>query len=302
MSVKGTETLSVVIPTLRRPDDLRTALRSLSSCQPSPQEVLVVDGDSDGRSAEPIVREFARTLVIRYVASTPGLPRQRNAGLEIVQGEIVCFLDDDVTVSPEAFRHLKAAFRQQDVVGATGRVIEHETRSVFGKHSALRRFLPGGGREGTFTRYGYPHRLVHLNEARDLEFMHGSFMCVRTRLARQLRFDEALEGYALGEDEDFSFRLSRQGRIRYVPEAVVHHRKTGFSSSDQRRFGRTVVRNRAYLFRKNFPQTPLARAQFWLFIGMLIAHRLLNREWAGARGLMEGSVAVVRGEVVSGSK
>ena len=69
-------------------------------------------------------------------------------------------------------------------------------------------------------------------------------------------------GYALAEDEDFSYRLSRLGRIRYAPEIVVEHRKLGFGSHDPRRLGRLVVVNRAYLFRKNFPGTALARAQF----------------------------------------
>lgn len=288
-------TFSVIIPTLRRPDELRDALRSVFECQPPPNEVVVVDGDIEGRSAEPVCQEFSGALSFHYVVSAPGLPRQRNVGLRVIHGAIACFFDDDVVVHPAVFAHLEGVFARPDVVGATGRVLEAERRQVFGKHSPWRLFLPGGGREGGFTRYGYPHRLVHLNQPQDIEFMHGSFMCVRTEIARHLLFDEALEGYALGEDEDFSYRLSRQGRIRYEPRARVQHRKKGFGTSDQRRFGRLVVENRTYLFRKNFPQTRLARLQFQILIAMLVLHRLLNREWAGALGLVEGWLAIFRG-------
>jgi GT2 family glycosyltransferase len=104
-----------------------------------------------------------------------------------------------------------------------------------------------------------------------------------------VRFDERLTGYALAEDEDFSYRLSKLGRVRYAPEIVVEHRKLGFGSQDPRRFGRLVVINRAYLFRKNFPQTLGARAQFVVLVGALLVHRLLNRDGRGAQGILEGA-------------
>jgi hypothetical protein len=75
---------------------------------------------------------------------------------------------------------------------------------------------------------------------------------------------------------------------------VVLHRKLGFGSQDARTFGRLVVVNRAYLFRKNFRRTPLARAQFALLVAMLVGHRLANREWRGAQGLLEGAVQAWR--------
>ena len=104
---------------------------------------------------------------------------------------------------------------------------------------------------------------------RDVEHMFGCFMSARREAAAAVRFDENLPGYALAEDEDFSYRLSRLGRIRYLPDVVVNHRKLGLSSQETREFGRLVVTNRAYIFRKNFPQTRLARMQFALFLSRL---------------------------------
>jgi GT2 family glycosyltransferase len=124
--------------------------------------------------------------------------------------------------------------------------------------------------------------------------MQGCLMSARKEALERVRFDERLAGYALAEDEDFSWRLSRLGRIRYLPDAFVDHKNTGFSSTGTRDFNRMVVVNRSYLFRKNFKATPLARAQFAGLIALLMLHRVLNREWAGVRGLAEGSLEAWR--------
>ena len=286
--------ISVVIPTLRRPEILRETLRSLALCSPAPSEVIVVDGD-EGRSAKDVVEALQGDgTPLRYVPSSPGLTHQRNVGVEHAAGDVILFADDDVTFGRDVFAVLDRAYDDQGVVGATGRVIEQAGEQRIGKESRLRRLLPGGGREGTFTRFGYPRRILEVDEPRDVEFMQGCFMSARKEAVASVGFDERLAGYALAEDEDFSCRLSRVGRIRYLPEAVVHHRNTGFSTRDPRVFGRQVVVNRAYLFRKNFPRSPLASLQFAMLVAMLLVHRLVNAEWRGAAGILEGAWAAWR--------
>lgn len=286
-----TASFTVIVPSLRRPEVLRTTLESILSCDPLPLEIIVVDGDEEHASSRPVVESFDHSL-LRYVNTAPGLPYQRNQAIDLALGNVIVFFDDDVKVEPRTFEALAASFEDPSVLGVTGRVIEREHRKVFGKHSPLRKLVPGSGTEGSFTRYGYPRRLVDRDTKRDIHFMHGSCMAVRTEVARSVRFDEKLRGYALGEDEDFSFRVSRHGRIVYDPNVIVHHAKVGATGSDARRFGRQVVVNRHYLFHKNFPTGIFARLQFGLLIAMLILHRLLNREWSGALGLLDGVAAI----------
>jgi GT2 family glycosyltransferase len=287
---------SVVIPTMRREAILEATLESLQHCDPKPAEVIVIDADAEG-SSEPVVTAFDQQVApaVRYLQSQPSLTRQRNIGIDDASGDVLVFLDDDVSITPDLFALLERAYEDAATVGVTGRVIEPQSKRRLGPDSALRRLLPGGGREGTFTRYGYPRYLRDLDSPRDVEFMQGCFMSARREAAEAVRFDEHMGGYALAEDEDFSYRLSQLGRIRYLPEIIVRHRKLGFGSADERRFGRLVVVNRAYLFRKNFRRTPLARAQFAMLVAMLVGHRLLNREWRGAQGVVEGAYQVLRG-------
>jgi len=288
--------LSLAIATKGRPDDLRETLASLGGCDPRPHELVVVDGD-EGRSAEPVVAAFTRegggTLPVRYEHTRPGLTHQRNVALDLVEGEVVVFVDDDVRFPPEFFARLAEAYREPEVVGATGRVIEPQGRRFGNSRSGVRRALFRGG-EGTMTRFGYPRRLQDLTRSRDVEFMQGCLMSARTDVARELRFDERLPGYGLAEDEDFSYRLSRRGRVRFAADVEIEHKNTGGSGSATRSFNRTVVVNRAYLFRKNFERTPLARVQFAALLVLLAAHRALNREWQGIRGLVDGAVEAWR--------
>ena len=286
---------SVVIPTMRRESILESTLAGLQRCEPSPDEVIVIDADEAGSSRK-VVKAFEQAVgpAVRYLQAQPSLTLQRNIGIDHASGDVVVFLDDDVSIEPDLFARLTEVYRDPQLVGATGRIVEPGSERRLGPTSAFRRLLPGGGREGTFTRFGYPRYLRDPTTARDVEFMQGCFMSARREVAARVRFDERLGGYALAEDEDFSYRLSRLGRIKYAPEIVVRHRKLGFGSADERVFGRLVVANRAYLFRKNFRQTLLARFQFGLLVALLVGHRLVNREWRGAQGVLEGGLQALR--------
>jgi GT2 family glycosyltransferase len=287
---------SVVMPTLRRKEILRETLEEILAAEPPPHEVLVVDADGGGDvvrlldELEP-VRTQSR---LRYINTAPSLTHQRNVGIDEAEGDVLVFLDDDVSIPTDLFDRLERAYDDESVVGVTGQVVEPESGRIGGVGSPIRRLVLGRGPEGTFTSFGYPRYISDPAIPRDVEWMAGCFMTARRDAARAVRFDEQLTGYALAEDEDFSYRLSRIGRIRYVPEIVVLHHKLGFTSKNPRDFNRLVVRNRTYLFRKNFAHTRRAKVRFALFFGVLFGHRLVNREWQAAHGLLDGAEEVLR--------
>lgn len=279
-------TLSVVIATLGRPGPLSRALDSLLAADPAPDEVVVVDGDAGG-AARPTVEDAAARAPypVRHVPAPRGLTRQRNAGLRAATGDVVLFLDDDARVRPDVLGQVRTAYGEPDVVGCTGQVREPSSNAVGGKTSPVRRLLLGSG-QGTFTSFGYPRRLLDETVDQDVEFMQGAFLSTRRELGLEVSFDEALPGYGLAEDEDFSCRLSRRGRLRYLGSAVVEHDNAGFGDRDRRAFARQVVGHRIYLFRKNFPQSRAATFRFVLLLAVLTVHRLLNRDVAGAVGIV----------------
>jgi glycosyltransferase involved in cell wall biosynthesis len=294
----STTTLSVIIPTRKRLQALGDTLASVLSTDSPAEEVLVIDGDVE-RSARPVVdvaRDSAPST-LRYLAGPPGLTRQRNLGLRHATGDVVVFLDDDVVVPPNLFSLLRANYSSDDIVGATGRVLEPAAHRMGGEGAALRRLVFRRTRPGAFTSFGYPSYLSGpAARSRQLvEYMPGCFMSARREAAERVRFDEllgGLGGYCLAEDEDFSLRTSRLGPIVYDPKMSIEHRKLGFSTYPPRTFNRIVVVNRWYLFRKNFPQSRRARAGFACLLFILLAHRLVNREWNAALGIVDGALAL----------
>jgi GT2 family glycosyltransferase len=264
----------------------------------SPQdEVIVVDGDPE-RSGQSVVSELQarhHDLRARYLPSETGMTIQRNVGIDAAQGEIIVFTDDDCTFPPTMFDALIDAYSDATLVGVTGFVtVPRSSRLGSSADSRLRWLLIGGGREGTMTSFGFRRPIVRVEQARDVEFMPGSFMSARRRCAAEVRFDERLTGYGLGEDDDFSYRLSRLGRVRYEPSIIVDHDEIGFRTMDSRARDRRQVINRTYLFQKNFANHRRAKVAYVLLIAMMFAHRMLNREWEGLRGMAEGVVYVFR--------
>lgn len=85
-------TISVVVCTHRRPDDLARFLAATGRLDPSPHEVIVVDNDPGAADVRAVV-EAAGAVYVRE--DRRGLDRARIAGIEAARGEVVCFTDDD---------------------------------------------------------------------------------------------------------------------------------------------------------------------------------------------------------------
>jgi hypothetical protein len=79
--------LSVIVPATDRPPTLARCLSAIDGADEGPEEVVVV--------AEP---------------AGAGPAAARNAGAGRARGEVLCFIDADVEVHPDAFARLRAAF------------------------------------------------------------------------------------------------------------------------------------------------------------------------------------------------
>src|SRR6516164_6667228 len=107
---------SVVLCTHNRCESLAKALAS-AACLELPKlldwEVLVVDNNSTDRTRE-VAEEFCRRYPthFRYIFERQqGKSHALNTGIREAQGDVIAFIDDDVTVEPTWLRHLTAALR-----------------------------------------------------------------------------------------------------------------------------------------------------------------------------------------------
>lgn len=110
--------VSIIIPTLNRPDFLAPTLASLSRQTLAAFEIVVVDDGSDDRDrVRQVVESFAP--LARFVgADHGGEARAVNRGLAEARGAFVGVLSDDDVYAPQLLEESVAALRRRpDVVG-----------------------------------------------------------------------------------------------------------------------------------------------------------------------------------------
>ena len=205
-------TLSVVMPTYDEPERLEAALESLSQ-QDYPHEaiqIIVVDDASPYLDAERLHAAVV-PLQLRLLRNeqNQGRARARNTALRVASGDLVVFLDSDMTVDTNFLRahaqrhqnHGEAVF-----IGNIRFASEIPTTS-------LTRYLEGRG----------VHR-VDLDKPIPFNcFVTGNSSVRRSSLLRVGFFDEDLTAYG-GEDLELGYRLHLAGiPLYYAPEALSYH-------------------------------------------------------------------------------
>ncbi len=96
---KPDKSVSIILPTFRRPLGLKTALQSLErqNLAKMDHEVIVVDNDPEA-SAKTYVSKYAKKsdLNVKYYNDpNPGVANARNTALKAASGRYLVFLDDD---------------------------------------------------------------------------------------------------------------------------------------------------------------------------------------------------------------
>jgi GT2 family glycosyltransferase len=206
---------AVAIPTQRRASYLEVALSSVTAqARDVGVEVLVVDDGPDEATRAVAERHGARYL--RHDAPR-GLNAARNTALAATDADLVCFVDDDVSVRAGWLSALVGAARAcpDDVVVLTGPI-----HARFEDH----RFRMCG-------REGPPITFLDLGAAdRDCDHAWGANMAVRrSAVERAGPFDEARELY--GDEQEWQARVKAGGgRIRYMAAAALDHRRAGDDS------------------------------------------------------------------------
>jgi GT2 family glycosyltransferase len=220
-------TVSVVIATYDRPDDLRRCLRAIGAQRTSHSfEVIVVDNHPVSRLTSPVVAEFP---FARYVAeSRTGLSYARNSGIRVATGAIVACTDDDALPSASWLEHLVAPFARPDVMVVTGNVLplelETDAQHLFERYGGL-------GRGFKAREFGPEWFRGFRGAVRTWDLGATANAAIRASAFRHPDiglFDEALGAGTpapVGEDTYLFYRVLAAGfRVVYEPAAVVWHR------------------------------------------------------------------------------
>lgn len=198
-----------------RPDALDMCLASLGAQEHAPPfEVLIGSRAPTPELLGVVSRRFEQTPVCDIGARYPG--EARNPLIERARGELLLFLDDDVTVPPDLLRRLADVARAHPDVAVFGG--PNETPSGSSVYQVVQGAVLSSrvGAGPVCRRYG-PHSAAFVDE-------RWFTLCnLAVRRGVMLPF---LEGLTSGEENALLHELSRRGHVMlYQPELRAFHER-----------------------------------------------------------------------------
>lgn len=204
--------VTVVICTIGRKNELKKALIGISQQSRLPEEVVVVIGP-DGEDYSFIDQlPIMGFKLSKHFINKKNLSWARNLGILKSSSEYLLFLDDDAIPEPG--------------------LLENYSKSIA---SGNKNILGGFCRIGGFLNWQHQKQILNTNfeirQPREFERpstgeffspMGANFLVKRSTALEIDGFDNFLAWW--GDDADFALRLKKLGyEVEFVPEAVVHH-------------------------------------------------------------------------------
>ncbi len=205
--------VAVLIPTMRRPESLARALRSVfaqTGVADRLAEIVVIDNDPTGSAAGVVTGLAAESpcALIYHHEPRPGVATARNAGLGRTDAPLIAFLDDDEAAEADWLARLIAA---RDALG---------TDVVFGP-------IHGRVPEGTGWASAYLERFFGREgpaATQVIEHAYGcgnSLMVRATALPGTTPFDPAADRSGGEDDALFQALEARGGTFGWAADAWV---------------------------------------------------------------------------------
>ncbi len=290
--------VSVIIPTKNRADDLALAIRSLLRQTLLPDEVVIVDQSSDELSKKAVENEFAAAaprqtppVRLRYLIDThiSGAADARNRAMDIASGEVWVFLDDDVRLEENFLEEILAAYaRHPEVAGVSGMITNYLPPPLVPRLWSWV-FVRGPFHDDRQPIYLKADRLRTADVIPVSRFT-GAAMSFRASSLRNLRFDPKLTGGSLAEDVDLCMRL-RPARLVLAPRARVAHERSA-TGRPREHWLRAHAQSANYLYARHLRNDFGARlALAWMSAGYglaLAAACARRRSLEPWRSFMEG--------------
>jgi GT2 family glycosyltransferase len=205
--------VSVIIPTKDRRDLLSNLLEMLRAQTYPDFEVIIVDQDT---ASGPMHESGQLALEPRWSvirASISGRSHARNVGARHATGELLLFLDDDISIPPDLIQRHVHSYLDTSIGGVTFRILEpgipHSEGIDIMRITAYGRVIAGYQAD------------VH----RAVEFLTGGNMSVPASILRHVgEFDPSLGGTSVFEEPDLCFRMRGEGfRLLFSNATTVTH-------------------------------------------------------------------------------
>lgn len=277
--------ISVIIPTMNRPQALQRTIDELMSKEYIPTQIILIDQSADLEN-----REINRTILGKYSSiitttyefqETPSLTKSRNLGIKLCINDIVVISDDDVDVNTNTLYEVYGLMSNKNIA-MVGGIDENMgvSTSILGYIFGIRSYKKRNIGQVALSIHGnYPKVIGEV----ETQWAMGYFFAVRKSLIEKwdIKWDEKLISYAYPEDLDFSYSyykkaleenlkciLSEKVKVKHL--VSKEWRVTSYKSTIM------YVINREYLSYKHY-KSPLSRiATRWANVGEFF-NRLVKR-------------------------
>ena len=264
-------TISVVIPSYRRPKDLARCLDALKKQKRPAEEILVVVRDTDTETWTFVQTLNPEFLPLRTATvSVSGVVGAMNAGMDAAGGDIIAFTDDDAAPHTDWLERIEAHFLSDTNIGGVGGRdwVYHGTQLEEGEREVV-------GQVQWFGRVIGEHHLG-VGEAREVDVLKGVNMSFRRSAIGQMHFDPRMRGTGAQVHFElaFSLGLKRAGwKLIYDPKVAVDHFPAQRFDEDQRHKFNDIallnaVHNETLVLLEHLQPTQLTAFALWAtFVG-----------------------------------
>jgi len=195
-----------VIPAYNAEDTIESCLASLRGQTLSPSEVILVDDCSSDRTAS-LALEAGIEVLSFPGRSGPAVAR--NAGAEKASGNIVLFLDADVTIPPDLIEGIAACFRSD--------------RGIVAVQTVYSPVCPADNMVSRYQNFYYFHALARIKENYTATFATWCAAIRKETFADAGGFNTSIPEPTV-EDEELGYEIAdRGGKIALSSDLQVTH-------------------------------------------------------------------------------
>ena len=203
--------VSIIIPTFKRPEFLKTTLENLQHQTYRDFEIIVVDDGTPGNENEVVCSNFPN-VIYHKIPNSGGPMRPRNTGFQLSKGEYLALVDDD-----DLWAHDKLElqvgvldnFKEFGLAHSCCKVIDHTGRET-------------GEITGRLSNPGLKHGYVFDQMVGNFTVMTPTAIFRKELLETSGAFNEKMK--AAGEDTEFFSRMAFYTRFYYFDEPLAWYR------------------------------------------------------------------------------
>lgn len=238
--------------------------------------VIIVENSLSKENAQTlreIIEGETQFSNVRVIQSLPGLARARNESFSLLSSNIVHFMDDDIGLPTNYFEYIDEMFSKYPQIAGLAPHIENTVNesSVCFRVMIEKTLGYLFRTEGKLSKSGRARWIPKSGKHYEVEWLPGCCMVYRTDAITNIKFDTGLEngplgGYALGEDLEFSHRISKRAKLMGLGEISVEHKLAPNNRTNWIKMDEGIGRLRASLLAKFPNDVRLSR----IFLSLLL--------------------------------